>query len=332
MGFLNYDMKHPFLFFISLLFILSSCRSKSGENHIITTATLKGPSAMAMIKMIDGRPSPDNSWSTQFIIRNEPDLVMAMIMEGSVDFAVLPSTMGALLYNKTHEYILAAVPVWGTLYLFGTDTTIRTWKDLKGKKVSLMARGMTPDIMFRYLAERNGLDPGKDMTLDYSFPTHIELANAIAAGISDLGVISEPMVSMVMKKNPAVHPIIDFNHEWIKLFGDSIPFAQTALLVKKRFAAKNPTMVAWYLSELKESIKWVNTFPDSAAKLIVKYGILPDTGMAAASVSRCNLHYSEAWNDRKGIEEYFKVFYTFNPLILGGSMPDEKFYYKEQTY
>ncbi len=87
-----------------------------------------------------------------------------------------------------------------------------------------MARGMTPDIMFRYLAERNGLDPDKDMTLDYSFPTHIELANAIAAGIADLGVISEPMVSMVMKKNPAVHPIIDFNHEWIKLFGDQHSF------------------------------------------------------------------------------------------------------------
>ncbi len=167
-----------------LAIILVSCRQEQSGKGVITTATLKGPSAMAMMKMIGGQTGGGQCMPTRFIIRNEPSQVRTMMMEGSVDFAVLPSTMGALLYNKTHGYVLAAVPVWGTLYLFGSDTTIREWQDLKGKKISLMGRGMTPDIMFRYLARRHGLDPDKDMILDYSFPTHIELANAIAAGIA----------------------------------------------------------------------------------------------------------------------------------------------------
>ena len=286
---------------------------------------------MAMIKMIDDRPAPDSIYNTSFMIRNEPGQVRSLIMEGSVDFAVLPSTMGALLYNKTHSYILAAVPVWGTLYLFGSDSTIKTWQDLKGKKVCLMARGMTPDIMFRFLAEQNGLDPDKDIIADYSFPTHIELANAIAAGIADLGVISEPLVSMVMKENPDVHPIIDFNKAWTDIFGDSVPFAQTALLVKKTFAEEHPAIMSWYLEKLRESISWVNTHPGQAAGLMVKYNILPDAQVAEKSIPRCNLHYSGAYADKAGIEEYFKVFYTFNPLTLGGRLPDDTFYYKEQT-
>ena len=191
-----------------------------------------------------------------------------------------------------------------------------------------MARGMTPDIMFRFLAERNGLNPDKDIELDYSFPTHIELANAVSAGIVKIGVISEPMVSLVMEKNSNVFPILDFNEEWIKIFGEEVPFAQTALLVKKSYANAHPTIVNSYLKKLHESIDWVNENPEEAAKLIVKYKILPDEKMAIHAIPLSNLKFMPVWEVRKGINEYFRVFYNFSPLILGGTLPDEKFYYK----
>ena len=296
----------------------------------ILTATLKGPSAMAMIHMIESTDSLGD-YPTEFVIKNEPRQVQAMMLEEAVEFAVLPSTLGVLLYNKTGNYILAGIPVWGTLYLFGSDTTINTWKDLKGKKVSLMGRGMTPDIMFRYLAEQNGLDPDRDIELDYSFPTHIELANAISAGVSKLGVISEPMVSLVMARNPSVKPLINFNREWIEFFGTDIPFAQTALLVHHDFAIDHPEIVNDYLEELNRSIQKVNNFPHEAAELIVKHNILPNTSIAAKSISRSNLHLSYAREEMNGIHEYFKVFYNFNPLILGGKLPDEEFYFKKKT-
>jgi len=321
---------------ISILFLLfialnAGCIRHNKDSGKIITATLKGPSAMAMIQMIDEKPSLEGGISTEFIIRNEPNQVKAMIMKGEADFAVIPSTMGALLYNKDQPYLLAAIPVWGTLYLFGKDTTIRSWQDLKGKKISVLARGMTPDIVFRYLAERMGLNPSKDMILDYSFPTHIELANAMASGISDLGVVSEPLVSMIMEKNPAVSPILDLDQEWRKITADSIPFAQTALLVRKELAERSPGLVNEYLSLLNRSIMWVNQNPVQASRLIVQYEVLPDTSLARKSIPRCNLRYAQAYKEMKGINEYLKVFYNFNPLIIGGKLPDEKFYYKEQA-
>jgi NitT/TauT family transport system substrate-binding protein len=285
---------------------------------------------MAMIHMLESVDSI-NGFKTDFLIKSEPRQVQAMMLEEEVDFALLPSTLGALLYNKTGKYILAGIPVWGTLYLFGTDTDIKDWQDLKAKKVSLMGRGMTPDIMFRFLASEYGLDPENDLELDYSFPGHIELANAISAGVSPLGVISEPMVSLVMKQNPKVQPLINFNREWIELFGPDVPFAQTALLVKKELAEKEPELVAGYLELLGQSIDNVNNQPEEAAELIVKHNILPDVSVAKESIPRSNLFLSLASQEMNGIEEYFKVFYNFNPRILGGKLPDEEFYFKKKS-
>jgi NitT/TauT family transport system substrate-binding protein len=324
------NKKIVFIVFFGILLISCHNRDNGKNNRIVKTASLKGPSAMAMIKMIEEKPVLADSILTNFSILNEPNQVKAMILNEEVDFAVVPSTMGAMLYNKTGKYILAAVPVWGTLYLFGTDSSIHTWSDLKGKKVSLMARGMTPDIMFRYLAERNGLNPDKDLVLDYSFPGHIDLANAIIAGITDLGVISEPMVSLAKKKNNKIQSLINFNEEWIKLFGDEVPFAQTALLVNKKLAETSPEIVDQYLFQLEKSIIWVNHNKEKAAELIVKYEILPDKETAIHSIPLCNLNYSQAWEEKEGIKEYFKVFYTFNPLIIGGALPNENFYYKKK--
>lgn len=317
-------------FLVSVSFLLlQSCVAPSKSEPVILTATLKGPSAMAMIRMIDAPPVLGDGYKTLFEIKNEPNQVKAMILEGRPDFALLPLTMAALLYNKGQEYLLAAIPVWGSLYLFGSDTSIHKWEDLKGKKVSLMAKGNTPDVLFRYLAKVNGIDPDKDIVPDYSFPGHIELANAIASGISTLGVISEPMVSLVSQKNPFVKPLMDLNAEWEKQFGDSIPLAQTALLVKKDFAEKHPLVVEEYLVSLDSSIFWVNSHPNDAAVLIKKWDVLPDTALALRAIPGCNLKFARADKEMKGINEYLKVFYTFNPLIIGGKLPDEKFYYKK---
>lgn len=286
---------------------------------------------MAMIYMIEDQPVLQGEYNTVFEIKSEPELVKAMILDEKVDFAVLPATSAAILYNKTGKYILAAIPVWGTLFLCGSDTSIHDWNDLRGKKIYLMGQGMTPDVMFRYLAEKNGLDPDKDIKLDYSFSGHIELANAISAGIASLGVISEPLVSLIISRNPDVKSLINFDVSWDSIFHGTVPFAQTALLVKKDFAEKHPDLVDEYLEQLEASILKVNANPAETASLIVKYKILPDSALAEKSIPFSNLRYSEAGKEMDGMNEYFKVFLNFNPLIIGGKLPDEGFYYKKKN-
>lgn len=316
-------MKRYLFAILIILIVLTGCNSKS-ENKKITIATLKGPSAMGMIKIIDSLAITKNP-ETEVIILNEPIQVRKLMLENKVDFAILPTTMGAILYNRGINYKLAAIPVWGTLYLFGSDTSIQTWNDLKGKKIHLMAKGMTPDVLFKHLLIQNNIDPEKDVILDYSFPTHIDLANAVAAKQAALGVISEPMVSLVMQKNKNVYPLFDLNAEWQKL-NRNIPIAQTALLVKSEFAKHDQKYVSLFLDQYRKSTDWVNANPDSAAGLIVKYNILPNIEVARISIPRSNLNFISSKDIKTEIYNYLELFYTLNPDIIGGNIPDENFF------
>ncbi len=318
------------------LIILAGCstggkkREVGGTNREITIATLKGPSSMGMIRMIDSlsnaTPVKDDV-SFKVLILNEPMQVRKMMLDGSADLAVLPTTMAALLYNKGLDYRLVSIPVWGTLFLFGNDTTINGWKDLKGKRVNIMAKGMTPDALFRYLLGKNGLDPDKDITLDYSFPTHIDLTNAVIAGKTTLGVVSEPYVSLAIEKNPNIRAIMDLNAEWEKVQG--VHIAQTALICRNALLKSDPETIKQIEAAFSHSTEWVNTHLDSAAALIVKYGILPDTAVARSSIPRSNLKYRSASEIQSEISNYLNIFYKLNPEYTGGKLPDENFYYKK---
>ncbi len=317
-------MLKKYILYIFLFFLIGCNRAP--EQQKIRIATLKGPSAMGMVKMIDSLREAKNS-EIEITIYNEPIQVRKLMLESAVDFAILPTTMGAILYNKGIDYQLAAVPVWGTLYLFGQDSTIKNWDDLKGKRIYLMAKGMTPDVLFKQLLIQNGINPDKDIKTDYSFPTHIDLANAVASGQAKLGVISEPLVSMVEQKNKKVKPIFDLNEEWQKVFPET-PIAQTALLVNGQFAKNQTQNIENIIRQNQQSSVWVNQNPEKAAELIVKYNILPNIEVAKSSIPRSNLNFVEAKNIEKEIGNYLRIFYEMNPDIIGGKIPDNNFTYR----
>ena len=320
-------MKKLISIYFLIIIIFSGCADKN-INEKIRIATLKGPSAMGMVQMIDSLNQLDNP-TIEITIYNEPIQVRKLMLENEVDVAILPTTMGAILHNKGLPYQLAAVPVWGTLYLFGQDTTIKSWENLPGKRIHVMAKGMTPDVLFRHLLIKNEINPEKDVILDYSFPTHIDLANAVAAGQAGLAVISEPLVSLVMQKNTTVQPIFDLNAEWQKVHKNT-PIAQTALLVHSDFAKKNSVALKNIISSYSQSSKWVNENRQKAADLIVQYKILPNAEVAKQAVPRSNIDFKEITQIQQEVEAYLKIFYNLNPDIVGGKIPDHNFYLNMQ--
>ncbi len=311
--------------FILLLYGCGSRKGKEAGGADYTIAALKGPSAMGMIRLIDSLNSgPGHSVEVQIL--NEPLQVRKMMLDGTADFAILPTTMAAIMYNKGLKYKLIGIPCWGTLYLAGSDTLVGTWEDLRDKRIYVMARGMTPDVMFRHLLKKNGIDPDKDVILDYSFPTHIDLANAVAAGQAALGILSEPLASLVTLKNRDIRIIFNLETEWSRK--EDIEITETAFLGSASILSSEPELVERIIKSYTYSSEWVNQYPDSAAVLIVRYGILPDTAVAAHAIPGSNLRFVKAALVEDEIEDYLNVFYKLNPDIIGGKLPDEDFIYR----
>ncbi|MFH0762187.1 MAG: ABC transporter substrate-binding protein [Bacteroidota bacterium] len=311
--------------------MFTGCRYSRQESSDIRIITLKGPSAMGMINLIDsavtiaGRP-------LAIEVIDEPMQVRARMLVDKPEIAVLPLNMAAIMYNKGVDYQLLAVPVWGTLYLTGTDSTIRNWDDLKGKTVHLMGKGATPDILFRYLLEKHGISPDHDIRLDYSFPTHIDLSNAMIAGQASLAVLSEPMFSLAQARNPGIRLIMDMDIEWAEAVPEDPTFPQTAIMVRTDFARDHWKDISTIAEAWKRSTEFVNNNPEMAAERIAYHKILPDAAVALRSIPRCRLFFRYADEIRPAIKGNLNVFLIFNPDAVGGRLPDEKFIYSKPDH
>lgn len=303
-------MKQISALLLSILLAVSCNSGRSDANRIVI-ASLRGPSSVAMLQLIDSLANEDAA-SIEVKIFDEPLLVRKMMLEGKADFALLPTTMAALSYNRGIDYRLAAVPLWGTLYLCGTHIPA----SLNGERVFLMAKGMTPDVMFRHMLVTQGLRPEMDVTLDYRFPTHIDLANAAIADLTPLCVLSEPYLSLALKRNPRLQIIAPLS--------DGTP--ETAFLVRGTFAEGSPEIVRSIVEAYRRSGEWVKANPEQAAQLAVDYGILPDAEAALSSIPRSNIDVVPAGEAREALDSYLKLFFDMDPRIIGDKMPDEKFY------
>ncbi|MFP4060181.1 MAG: ABC transporter substrate-binding protein [Bacteroidales bacterium] len=293
---------------------------KNTSGNTIKIAVLKGPSAISVVKLMKS----DDRF--EIIMKNEPAQVKALILKEDVDIAMVPVTLGSVLYNRGVKYKLAAVPVWGTLYLFGTDTSVHAWNNLKGKRVYMMARGMTPDVIFRYLLEENGLVPGEDVIIDYSFPGHIELTNSIAGGKTGMGVVSEPLVSLAMHKNNDVEILIDLNKAYRQLEKTHENLPMTALLVNESTYGQKREYIEAALKAIQQSAAWVNDSVAEAAKLVVEQEILPDIHVAKESIPRCNIRYIPAVEAKLPVNNFYSLLFRYDPALIGGAMPGDEFY------
>jgi NitT/TauT family transport system substrate-binding protein len=309
----------------------ASCRSGAREDGYFDILALKGPSSVGMVYLIDS-PGVVNGRPVRIRMMDEPMQARAVIMKEKPDLAVLPLNMAAILYNKGLPYQVAAIPVWGTLYLCGTDTAIRTWSDLKDRKINLMGRGATPDIITHYLLGLEGLDPDRDLVIDYAFPSPADLANAMIAGIVQLAVLSEPMFSMAQSRNPEIRLILDFSAEWASWHPDTPGMPQTAIMVHRRMIREHPDDYREVLERWRLSSEAVNSDPFAAAGPVIRHRILPDTAATVLSIPRSNLAFIPAGEAKSAINRYLSVLLKFSPDAIGRQMPDEGFIYQEPDH
>lgn len=298
------------------------------EEVSVKVTGLKGPTSIGMIQLFEENPSLGENIDVEYEVSQSPDLLVSKLVSKEVDFAALPTNVAAKLYNKGAGYELAAVNTWGVLYVMTQGEEIETWEGLKGKKIHSIAKGSTPDVVFRYLLKKNGLDPEKDVTLDYTLG-HVELAQAMAGGKVKMAVLPEPFVTMVSMKNKEATIAMNLQDEWKKVLGNDAKLPQGCLVVREEFAKDHPQVVKNFLEEYEKSIHWVNENEKEAGILVEKHGIGMKAKMAEMAIPRCNIRFEDAKDSKDAVERYFKILQEFSPKDIGGKLPDENFYYQK---
>ena len=305
-----------------LITLFYSC-TQPKKNEPVRIGILFGPSAVSFLHMLD-KDSIIDGRKIEISVLKEPMQIQALMMQGKLEFAILPTLMAANLYNKGVKYQMVACPIWGTLYLLANDST-STLKGLENRSVSLMGQGTTPDVLLRRVLLQQGI---KSTKFDYTYSTHAEISQALLMHKTTLAVVSEPMVSNLISKDKSIHIVAKLTCEDNEHKIDGDLFVQTAFIVNSTFSTNNKELVKSISSKYATSCSYCNEQPDSTAKLMLKYKLATDMEVAKQSLPLCNIHYVEAASISDKVLRFLDIFYQFNPQSLGGKVTDKEFIYQ----
>ena len=290
------------------------------ETTAVRVGALTGPTAMGMAQLLD---KPEYTPT----IVGAADELMPRILQGEVDIAAVPANLAATLYQKTQGGVtVLAVNVLGVLYVgeLGGET-VQTVADLKGKTLLATGKGATPEYFLRYILTQNGLDPDKDVTIQWkSEPSEVvALLNAKGEG---LAMLPQPYVTAAANQLGENFRIaLSVSEEWEKLESDS-RCTTAVVMARTAFVQEHPEQVQAFLEALSQSVQWVNEQPQEAAELCEQLGIIK-AGVAKKAIPGCNLVCITGDEMKQALSGCLEVIYDQNPKAVGGKLPGNDFYY-----
>lgn len=310
---------------LALALSVLGCANEKKDDTVARVLALKGPTGLGMLSMMENDENAEKK-EYDFGVVSSPDEMKTEIISGAFDMAALPVNLASVLYKKTNgSFMVAAINTLGVLYVLENGNTISSVNDLKGKTIYCTGGGSTPEYVIRYVLEKNGIDPDKDVTLDFSFTDHAELAAFAAEGSCDIVMLPEPNVTSALTKGKNLRVALDLTEEWDKISDTKL--LQGCIVVRTEFAKEHPAKVKEFLKDYEASIKYVNENKEPASLLAEKFGIIPKAALALSAIPRCNIAFVDGEEMKADMAEMLKVLFDANPASVGGSLPDDNFYY-----
>ena len=318
-----------------LLLSFAACGGKDGgEDSAVTDApetnyerevktkiaALNGPTGLGLAEI-----KADRSYAYDVEYYSDPQEVGPLLIKGEVDIAALPLNMAANLYKKTDGKIkMLAINTLGVLHVLSKDDSIKSVADLKGKTVYSSGQGATPEYIVNYILRKNGLEPGKDVTIEYK-TAHNELATLAVEGSVDICILPEPFASKVLAKNESYKRVLDLTAEWGKV--SSAKLAQGCLVARADYIEQNPEIIKEFMSFYEASVNFVNNENNAGAVFLAKNGYFDTPQLAADTIPNCNIVFITGEEMKKTATENFTVLFEANPASVGGEIPADALYY-----
>lgn len=303
--------------------------SNSYGTQVRVTA-LKGPTAMGMVPMMESVTGTSNGQNTYtYTITPSVDAVTPALVQGETDIAAVPANLASVLYNNTKGQVqVLAINTLGVLYIAESGESVQSVSDLKGKTIYASGKGASPEYALNYILSANGIDPEKDVTIEWK-AEHSECVAALSSQEGGIAMLPQPFVTTAQAKNEKLRIALDLTEEWDKVQeGSETPSAMLTgvVVVRTQFAQKHPEAVNAFLDSYKASVEYANANVEETAELIEAHDIVP-APVARKALPACNIVFIEGDEMKEKLSGYLNVLYEQNPKAVGGQLPGEDFYY-----
>ena len=294
----------------------------------ISVAVMKGPTAIGMVKLMEENEAGNAANNYSFTVAGTADEISPLLIKGELQMAAVPCNLASVLYNKTEGKIqMLAINTLGVLYIVETGDSIQSVADLKGKTIFSTGKGTTPEYTLRYLLSAAGIDPDKDVTIEFKSEA-TEIAALLADADDAIAMLPQPYVTTVMMSNDKVRIALDVTKEWESLTNGDSSVVTGVIVAQKSFVDENKAAVDAFLAEYAASTLYANEQTESAAELVEKYGVFK-AAVAKKAIPYCNIVCIQGTEMEAKAGAYLNTLFEQAANAVGGKLPVTDFYYKK---
>ena len=292
------------------------------SDDVLRVGSLKGPTTMGLVNLMSEVESgAKNGYS--FEMQSQPDVIMSELVSGKLDIALLPANVAAVAYNKTKHGVSAIdINTLGVLYCVTGDENIKSVKDLAGKTVLSTGQGASPEYVLNYLLEKNGVTD-----CDVQFKSEAtEIAALLKQDPAQIAILPQPFVTVATAQNDQLKVAFSLTDEWKSVSPDS-KLLTGVTVVRNEVLENRAAEVDQFIADHQASTEKATTDVDATAELVAKYGIIAKAPVAKKALPNCNIVAIAGDEMKTDLAGYLQVLFDANPKSVGGTMPDDDFYY-----
>jgi len=315
---------------------LAVWRTPAHAQAMRTQIRLAGPPAAVsfpLIHMVESGALAHDGLEASFTLWTNPDQLRAWSVDGGVDIVASPSNVAANLHNRGVPLKLLNVSVWGMLWLVSRDAGAGALADFRGHEIVVPFRGDMPDILFRLLAQAQGLDPRKDVSLRY-VATPFDAIQLLVTRRANHALLPEPAVSMALRKTqsfpvsmiaPALYRSVNLSREWGRVFQREprIPQAGIAALGA---AGADAALCERIRRQYAASQTWCRQNAGACGAMVAKHIPMLLSEAVADAIQAARDEPMDAARTRPELEYFFGLLRDAQPGLIGGKLPGADFY------
>lgn len=295
------------------------------SDEVLRVGSLKGPTTMGLVNLMSEVESGEKS-GYSFEMQSQPDVIMSELVSGKLDIALLPANVAAVAYNKTKHGVSAIdINTLGVLYCVTGDENIKSVKDLAGKTVLSTGQGASPEYVLNYLLEKNGVTD-----CDVQFKSEAtEIAALLKQDPAQIAILPQPFVTVATAQNDQLKVAFSLTDEWKSVSPDS-KLLTGVTVVRNEVLENRAAEVDQFIADHQASTEKAATDVDATAELVAKYGIIAKAPVAKKALPDCNIVAIAGDEMKTDLAGYLQVLFDANPKSVGGTMPDDDFYYLQK--
>ncbi len=288
---------------------------------------LSGPTGIGAMNLWAAADAGETQNTYHITMPGANDEVVAAISNGDADIAAVATNLAATLYNKTNGGVtVLAVNTLGVLSLLGNGQEVASVADLAGKTIYAPGQGANPEYILRYVLTGNGLDPDKDVTIQF-VGEGSELLTVWQSDPEAVIMAPQPVATSILMQNENAVTLFNMTDEWDKVSGGNSTLMMGCVIVRNEFLQENPGAVALFLQEYAASIEKAQSDVEGTAALCEQYGLIPKAALAQKAIPSCGLTFVTGAEMKSALSGYLQVMFDADPKSVGGAMPGDDFYY-----